>query len=450
MNRITILLAVGVVGLLGACDTQTSLPEATGKGSVRAFNAIKTAPEVTFKIEERTLGAASYRQTTTVSPYDDLDYTFNFDVLFQGDGFLTRVASQFLDVEKDIDYVLVLTGAVSNASVLVWETVGRGFDGSETIFETRFAHTSASLGTVDYYFAAAGVAPVLGEQVGTLSFGDIVPGADYEAGEYVLTITADGDPGNILFQSNAGTFAAASQYIISTLDGDANTLAPFIARAIPVGINAGGVTVNLTDMNFPATVEFIHGSLDLGTVDIYEDDLLTSRVVAGQAYKDVSAEINLPATQATYFYTPADSTGAVLLEGTLNFSSGLRGRAITFGEAAAVVLNVYAPDRRSVETHAKLQLYNAVFNFAFTDIYIVEADTTIEGRFPILAGISRGIAAQTIPLQAGSYDIYVTESTVTDAASAPVRIDVARGDVVGGVIFDTVDPTVAELLLLPN
>ncbi len=197
MKQTAILLTISAAFILGACGGDSALPVATGKGTIRAINSIKTSPEVAFLIEERSIGAANYREVTSLSSYDDLNYTFNFDAFFAGDDALTRVASQNLDVVSDMDYVLVLTGTLSDASVIVWETTTREFAQTETIFEARFAHTSDSLGTVDYYFAAAGVAPAAGEEVGTLDFGDVLTSLDFEAGVYVLTITSSGMPGPV-------------------------------------------------------------------------------------------------------------------------------------------------------------------------------------------------------------------------------------------------------------
>ena len=189
----------------------------------------------------------------------------------------------------------------------------------------------------------------------------------------------------------------------------------------------------------------------------------TMRVTSGAAFspptaldstpdhRDVSAEVALESGVNTFYYIdPANPGAGVLLEGTLNFADGLRGRAVAFGETGARILNPYAPDRRSIETSAKLQLYNAAFNFEFIDIYIVPAGETIENSGAALAGVSRGFAGTTIPLPEGSYDIYIADLGGSEAISAPVRIDVVRGDVLGGIIYDTVDPAVVDVVLIAD
>ena len=164
---------------------------------MRSINGVQTSPEVAFLIEERTIGIASYRQATAQTRFDDLAYNFNFDVRYAGEIGLVRVASVFVDIIKDLDYIFVLTGTLADPSILTWETVVREFTGTETVFEARFTHTSDSLGSVDYFFAAPGVDPVAGEEAGTLAFGEVLPSIDFEAGEYVLTITSSGMPDQV-------------------------------------------------------------------------------------------------------------------------------------------------------------------------------------------------------------------------------------------------------------
>ncbi len=431
--------------LVAACDSGSSLPEATGKGSIRAINAMASAPEVSFLIEERSLGTADFRQATSLVEYDDLTYTFNFETFFAGDTALTRFATRNLDVVADMDYIMVLTGSLANASVLLWETPQRAFTATDTVFEARFAHTSESLGTVDYYFAAPGTAPVLGEEIATLAFGEISGVADYAAGDYVLTVTAGDDPTDILFQSDTTTLVAATQYTISTFDGGPNTFAPIIARAYPTTASV----LTFADSNYPATVEFINGSLDLGTVDIYDDETQTSLVVDDLAHKGISAELNLVAGNNEISYTPSDVNSPVLIEATVNFFKGIRGRVVSVGETDTLRAVAYNPDRRGVDTHAKLQIFSATSNFSFVSVFAIEPDAVLDTQAPILSSLTSGAASANLPLAPGSYDLYLRETLGTENLAVPLRIDVEIGDVVHAIIYDNVDPAIVDFELLP-
>ena len=122
IKQTALLPALAAAFVLGACGDGTSLPTATGKANIRAINAIKTSPEVGFLIEERILGSIDFRQISSLNEYDDLDYNFNFEVFFLGDATSTRIATQYIDVVADMDYILLLSGTLSNATITVWET----------------------------------------------------------------------------------------------------------------------------------------------------------------------------------------------------------------------------------------------------------------------------------------------------------------------------------------
>jgi hypothetical protein len=257
-------------------------------------------------------------------------------------------------------------------------------------------------------------------------------------------------PGDILYQSGTTTFPAAAQYIISSFDGDANTFAPFIARAITSGIDSTGGSITMPDINYPPTVEFVNGSLAVGTVDIYDDAGLTSQIVSDHSYMEVSAELEIELGDNPVLYTPTTLTSPVLIDGVVSFAAGLRGRAIAYGPSDALEVRRYVPDRRSVESEAKLHLYNASTSYEAINIYIVDAGTTIEGKVATRPVVPSGIAIPVIGLPAGSFDIYITEFFETDIIAGPISIDVALGDALGGVIFDIDNSALLQLNFLPN
>jgi hypothetical protein len=206
----------------------------------------------------------------------------------------------------------------------------------------------------------------------------------------------------------------------------------------------------MPDANYPSTVQFVNGSLAIDTVDIYGDALLTSQLVAGHAYKDISAEFELAAGDNPVLYTPTTLLSPVLIDDTLNFALGLRGRAVAYGSADSFELKTYLPDRRSVESQAGLQLFNAATNFALINIYVVDTGTTIIDKIAARTAVPSGIALPVIGLAAGSFDIYITQIGETDILAGPIQIDVERGDMLEGMIFDTVDPATLEINFFPN
>ena len=258
------------------------------------INAIKASPEVALLIQESTIGVADYRSTTVLSTYDDLDYVFSFEVIYAGSVGKVRFASQPLKMVLKTEYTMLLSGTLDSPAVIIWETPERDFGAAETIFEARFAHTAESRGNLDFYFAAPGVAPAIGQAVGTLAFGEILPSVDFEAGDYVLTLTEADLPGSVVFESGTTPFLLGTQSTIASFDGGANTSAPMIVKTY----TRSGSSVSeaaILDINFPSMSEFVHASLAMNSVDIYNEEITATSLplVSGHNFKDITNEVCL-------------------------------------------------------------------------------------------------------------------------------------------------------------
>lgn len=443
MKRIPATVASLAALLLAACSTETNLPEATGKGIIRAINAMPASPEFGFLIEERLIDSVAYRESSAAVRYDDLSYTFNVEIRFAGETTARRVASQIIDVQANTDYTLLVSGDVTAPTITVWEGAERTFDEGATGFEARFAHTAASAEAVDVYFAAPGVAPAPGNEIASLSFGEISAPADFSAGDYVLTITPADDPNTVLFVSEPTTFAAGNALIITPFDGVAFDNAPVVAREF----SAAGDAVTLPDLRFPPSVEFVHAAPDLGTSDIFDDEALTSRIVADLAFGGVSTEVDVTADDNVFYFTPAGDTGAVTLESSLTAFGGIRYRVVAAGVAGAEQALALVPDRRSLQTQATLLTLGASNNFGTLAIHALSPGESLADSSPVqaLAGLEPAAAAG---LAAGSYELYVTEFGQDQVLAGPFAVDVNIGDVIDMVILDNVDPAVVDVLFL--
>ncbi|MEE8427817.1 MAG: DUF4397 domain-containing protein [Woeseiaceae bacterium] len=447
MRRVFLLLTCLTAIVLGACTGDSSLPTATGKGSIRAINAIKTSPDFGFLIEERLIAAAGYKGSTGVARYDDLDYTFNFEVLLSGNTAATRVASQFLHVIADKDFVFLISGALTNPTITLWEGDERSFDGTETVFEARFGHASESLGPVDVYLTAPGTAPAIGMEVATLSFGEVVPAVDFAEGDYVITVTPAGDPSTIHYVSDTIPFAPQNALIITVFDADANDTAPVSVRAI----TAGGGSSRLPDVRFPPTARFIHASADLVAADIYDDVNLITPIVTNHQFGDTTADLDVAIGESTISYTATGSPGVPLFDSTLlNATAGTHNDVVAVGQSGSITTSNFVADRRSVETIVKFRLFHAAANQDLIDVYVVDAGTTIDEVLPRLVQLNFGFPSFTVVLDAGSFDVYLTPTgDKTILLAGPVRIDPVLGDVIDAIALDTVDPATAEIRIIP-
>ena len=238
-----------------------------------------------FAIRERRLKGIGIRRQRLGYDVVELDFAERPACLLVGQNVLQadHIASQFLDVVRDIEYTLVVRGSVDAATVDVWEIPERSFSGAETIFEMRIGHTVEALGTVDVYIGLASAAPDLGDLAATLAPGEVSAPTDIEEDVYIVTITAAGDPADVLFESVPTQIVANQSALITVFEGDANDTAPVSVRVF----NERGLSSTLADARFPPTARFIHASSDLGTSDIFDDTALQNRIVADPACDDI-------------------------------------------------------------------------------------------------------------------------------------------------------------------
>jgi hypothetical protein len=445
MKRTFAFLACASALFLAGCTSESSLPNPTGKGTLRAIHAMPGDPAVIFRIEERSLGTIEYKESSSPATYDDFEYNFNFDIRVLGTDEPVRVASVSQKIDPDREYVFALTGNVDNPTVTTWITDLRQWDGSETVFEARFAHLSATLGDIDVYFDDPANPPSAANLVTTLSPGSIMDITDFAAGNYVITVTPAGDPNRTpVYTSPEVAFSAQSSHVISIFDGNENDTAPYVASTA----TTSGLSLRLPDATFPPTLRFIHGALTLETVDVYNDELLTNLVAGGVAFGTFSADVPSSVDASTYYFTPAGSTATTLfVSGVTTAPAGATGEMYLVGDTDDWQGAFRPQNRASISTVAKISMLNASVNNPSIDLYIKERDDPlVEGDLPSFLRIQISLSSPQLQRSAGSYDIYVTGPGTKDVLAGPYPIDLALGDVVFLVAADNVDPSTVDIL----
>ena len=446
MARLTQILRALIVFavLVGGGCAETTLPEATGKGSINAINAIPDAPGLNFLIEERFLGTVGYKGSLGAQPFDDLIYNFHFEFARLGDTELTRIATQVVDVVADTEHTLVITGSIAAPILTLWERPQRVFDDNATVFEAGFAHLSPSLGNVDVYFATTGTMPVLGEERAKLSYGDTMPAIDLESGQFEVIITDRDQPGMVLYQSDDTLFGAGVSYTITIFDADPSITANISVRAI----TPSGGAIELSDSNFMPTLRTIHAAFGTENFDIYRDEDFTAPIYSDLAFGESTGDLSVEDGTVLYTYTTVGDTSMIIDEESQLVPTGRRVTAVLAGLLGSDLTRIIATDnRRSVVTHAKLRLIQAAANYSTLDVYIVDAGADITDLTPSLSSLSFGLATDFVAQIANSYDLILTLPAEKTVIAGPISLVLADGDVIDALFTDTVDPMVADIIL---
>ena len=440
----SIVLLILSCALAGCAETQRQ--DATGKGSIRGYNALADSFNVNFLIEERSLGVLEYKDGSPVAPFDDLTYSFNFDIAFAGEGGTQRIASVTQTIVKDTDYVFVLAGTVATPEILVWEQPTREWGDTETVFEMAFAHLGPTLGPVDVYYALTGTAPVLGNAIGTLAFGERLDEIEFAEGQYELLLTAPNDPSTVLYQSAPFTNPPGASNVNLILGQDPSVTGAISAQQlIP-----SGSSIEIPDLRFPPTVQVVNAAFGSGIVDlVIDNDFVKPPTIANLTFGAVSADTIAPAGTFPYTYTPPAST-TVLLETDTGIGLGSLTMIVLLGEPGALATTNLTSNRRPYSTAAQIRIVNAAVNFDAVDIYLSSDDTILDDLIPILRSLPFGLASEYQQLAANSYALTITTAGERIVLAGPLTLDVATGDIVEIIILDTVDPTVGTLLEFTN
>jgi hypothetical protein len=238
---------------------------------------------------------------------------------------------------------------------------------------------------------------------------------------------------------------ARTNLVITPFDGDANNTSPLVVR----GLGVLGGAVPFHDSLASSTVQLLHTAREMGTSDVYDDAALSSQILADHAYRDLTADADIAVGSYEYFYTPAGDTAVVSLDTNFSVALGFHYRVSAIGSGGVYSTINTILNRRSIDTAAKLLYFPTSNNFDFTDLYIVEAGTSIDDQAPFRAGTVSKLANPSFELAPGSYDVYITEFLQKVILAGPFPLDMALGDVVDMVVYDTDNTSVLDIVVYP-
>lgn len=449
-TRFTLLLSL-LVFLSAACSDGGRDSEVTGKGSIRALHAIPNLGTINFLIEETVLGSMSFQDATAVSEYDDLEYTFSFEITLPDDDAdePTELVNRTLSVTSEQEYTFVLSGSLDNPQLFLWEQFGRDWaeeieaaednDTEVTVMEVAFGHISNVLGAVDVYLEDPGTSPVAATPKASLSYSEFDPAIELSAGDYQLVVTPAGDPNTLLFASDPFSISAATSTLVTLVDDGGFTTADFRVRLIGSG-------TELADINTSAVVSATHLALGTGPLDVYDSDDFSLPLFDDLAFGDLTAEIEVDEGTLNLAVTPFDNLGVFLAQLSLSAFTGTYNRLYFIGLPGDLQVVTQRYDRSTIATHARLQLLQAAARFQTLDVYIVDTDTDIQLIGPSYSSILYGNGFSYTMVEADTYNIYVTEPGTKNVIAGPLRADLEESSNYSLLIVDSQNLSTAELL----
>lgn len=444
LQRILTLACIGTVLAVMGCS-KSALDTATGKGTIKAIHGSPGLGAVNFRIEERLLATINYRENLSGARYDDLSYQFNFDLPSPTDGSSTRIASSTLDVQAGVDYTFVLTGTADNAAVTVWERPEKNWEGNEPDFALSFGHVAEGWGDLDFYFAAPGTAPTAGAQVATLAFGERAAEVELAAGDYVLFITAAGNPNTVYFESGTIAQTGGRNLLIVAFEGAGTVTSQLSVQSLTAGSNA-----QIADVNSASRLRAVHANIELGNADIYVGQDFDTKFVDNIGFTQFSAYQDFSATALQISVTPFDNVGVISVEQTFSISPNGQFTTFLMGTAAEPLISLFRSNERTLDGIGTLKILQGSENHANLDLYVEAAGTDITEENARLPGVPSRAMSSEIYLSPGSYELTATVRAEKTIVAGPFAFEVVGNSLQEIVIVDTVDPATADFLVITD
>jgi hypothetical protein len=441
----------------------------TAKPILAAFNAVSDIPAATFLREEEVWSSMNFGVSTTYRSVDTGQYDVRFDVLLPGDeaaacsGDLdkdgvkdtnecTRVAEKSINVIGDREYLIVLVGRYASIDARVYDDVAHTFDtrtddgdGADENAQVQLFNWSTALGTFDVYLAPPGTNLSATQVKATLAAGDEYNGL-VDAGTYVLTLSAVGDPNAALYTSESFTLDKQTRVGFAILDATSES-----TSSVKVSLfrDRGG---DLLDRRTKTLMRVAHVAPDAGNVDVFLEEDYTAPAFANLALRQTSAyrEIDraVVAGGVELDVTPAGNVGVLLTREQTTLTTGERATFFLVKSAAGNMDALKSSDTvRRLAPYAQLRPVNSLA--ASLDFYIVPHGNNVYTSTvnQTLSGASIGSFASFEP---GSYDVVIARAGTDTFVFGPREVQIAGAGIYTIVAVPTAQTTVADVLLLDD
>jgi hypothetical protein len=453
------------------CDNSGSDDDGdTARPLVAGFNAVADLSQVTFLREEQVWAALDYGSATEFNSVDRDQYDMNFDALLPGDdttscgGDLdsddvkdddecTRLISQSINTIGDHEYVVALLGHYADLRVQVYDKLAHEFDTSDSDgdpedsnAEVQFFHWSNTLGPVDVYLEPPGTNLSVVQVRGTLSADAEFHGL-VDAGSYVLSLTAVGDPSSAVYTSQDFTLTKQTTVAFAILDGtDDRTTDILVSRFR----GQGG---ELLDRRVATELRVTHVARDAGNIDVFAEQDYTAPLLPDLAFRETSGYQVIDPTAIASLdleLTPASNPGVLLGREQFTLSAGNR-YTMFLVEPNSITTNVdglLVQDRfRRIAPYATLRLVNSAG--LSLDFYVIPHGNNVYTSNATEA-LATGSSGTTHFLEPGSYDLYLARTLTDTYTYGPLQIALDGGGVYTIVAVPTTDLTRSDVVLLDD
>ncbi|HLF09903.1 MAG TPA: DUF4397 domain-containing protein [Gammaproteobacteria bacterium] len=430
------LIVLGLTLLSGCDQGRQSLPDT----SVRVVNAAPSYASVSFRREQSAPSELAYKNATDFT-YDQDQYDFHIEVTTPGATSPLQTRSFPQEVVAEMNYTFVVTevGGLIEPVILEYPALANNAAEAQIVA----LHAGAALVPMDVYLERPGINVVTAIPRASLSFGQILTPRMVPSGDYELTLTAAGNPANVLFASPTFSLSAAVSTVFVIVDEANQGVAPLSVLLL------GNAPALLLDKNLPSALRVINGATDTGARDVAINSQFTPPLFAAVPFATASNYELVPTGDNTVNVTPAGNPGVLELTQTLANPGGAKQTMLVTGDPGTLTHLLFPDDDRRIVNLAKLRILNGARQFTLIDFFIIPTDSDINTFSPITSLAAPG-GSSTFTIPPTTYDLVLRQSGTTTVLAGPQPIVLTAGGIFTVLATNGADATTASIVLLDD
>jgi hypothetical protein len=442
-NKIRFIGAAASIALLTAgltaCDEGGRVrPPRTGVRVVHA--APTTGPIELYRVQVRATEPLDYRGASSLVAFDEDEYTFSARVETPGTGELVVVASFTQTVSAENSHLFVLTEEAGSVTPII---IANPLFESSTETEVSAVHAAPALASMSVYVEPPDADLTTATPLGSVGFKAALAPATRAPGDYRLTLTAPGNPANVLFSSATMELGAGDSNSFVIVDDAGDGVAPFSV------VRAGGASALLIDRNVRSGVELVNAAADQGARDLFVDGDYTAPLVSALAYATISDIETVAPGNRELSVTPAGNPGVVEYEQEIAAVRGRRSTALFAGEPGDVSIAVAQDDNRRVTTpsQGRVRFMNGASQHDPLEFFLVTPGTDLTNRSSQISLAAPAISARA-SVPPNDYELVLRDADTDAIVYGPQPMTIGNGIytilAINGATAGTVDVVLLE------
>jgi hypothetical protein len=432
-----LLAALTLIG----CDQGRQAP---AKTRVRIVNAAPSFAQLSYRREQTdTVDSLAF---TGVAAHDyDVD-TYDYNV------YQLRVATQELlnhwtwskQLLADKEYTFVLAEAAGQVSPQTVEYTPKLANSGDT--QIAVVHAGETLPAMDVYVQPTGVGIAGATPRGSVGFlGQISP-KTFASGDYEITLTAAGNPSNVLYASSAVNLAAGVTNVFVIADeGGQGTAAMSL-------IMSQENSFVLYSANATSGLRAINAADDGVARDFAINHAYSPPILPAVPYGTATSYVNVPVNASLPIsVTPAGNPGVLELDAQLSASAGALNTVMFAGPAGTLTARIVTDDRRRITSEAKLRFINAANQFTtVTEIVLLPPGTADQTTIPAATALLAPAVTDYLYIKPGEYDLLFRETGTNAVRAGPIRVNLVDGGIYGFMTLNGPDTATATVVFIDD